>query len=231
MDQLEQANILAKHYSPLVNALLTLFLVCLTAWYAIVTRRMWREMVEARLAAIRPILDINVVEPTLSETGVKKLRTISSEVQAANFGQGPAYAVSIRVSLLYETPSEKTQIQTDVELPDTLAAGESCAASFSIPRFPTEMDSDRKDFLTLEGECRDAEGNCYLIRQSYDLRAFDLSDDLAEIISRTWQLRSEKEYFESLNAKKPLSLRRTKDLRRMDLIRSRKLPRSVDWST
>ena len=57
---METLNCIASQYSSLINATLTILLVGVTGWYAFVTRKMWREMAEARLASIRPLLLISV---------------------------------------------------------------------------------------------------------------------------------------------------------------------------
>ena len=65
---METLNVLAKwasNYTALINLLLTAFIVMISAWYAVVTRRMWREMVVSRLASIRPLLAVEAKKPAL----------------------------------------------------------------------------------------------------------------------------------------------------------------------
>ena len=224
---LEGAKDLAAQYSPLVNVVLTTFIVLLTGWYAFVTRSMWREMVEARRASVRPILDVVVDKPVLDHTNPEARRDLSSRVRVSNFGRGPGYATRAEVSLRYENERERTWISTPVDLPDTLAPGSSKSAAFTIHTFPTPMDEHRAEFLRLAFRCRDAEGHYYLVSQTYDLLAFDLGN----VVSRTWRLRREDVRFAPFTRKARSTFDEHPKAEDMELVGSQRLPRWRDWAS
>lgn len=229
MEILDSITAWASKSSSLINLLLMTFIVLLTGWYAVVTRRMWREMVDARLAEIRPIFYVTVDRLDLIESEVHKgERILKSEVEIQNFGRGPAYALRCEVSLRYENTKEKTWIGAKLRTLPVVTPGQNCSCPLSINPFPTSMDESKKNFLVVFVNCQDAEGNYYSLRQSYDLRAFKIN----EFISRTWQLRSEDVRF-TKHRKRHQNFRDVEpeiEHSNMALTAEYQLPRSHDWS-
>lgn len=254
MDPLNAVARWASEHSALVNMLLTGFLVWLTGWYAVVTSRMWREMLEARLASIRPILDVRADRPQVNEgprveeRGVDlppqkraeissqvnegrrvEERSVSAAVQIQNFGRGPAYGLRAEVSLRYENEKERTRIATQLKesLPTSLAPGDRCRCPFTIDCFPTPMGESQREFLTVIVRYQDAEGNYYSLSQDYDLRAFDFE----LVVSRTWQLRGEQLRFSPVSERRWRRITWLPEEYRMRIIADRVLARYHDWST
>jgi len=224
MDILNTAAAWATIYSSLINFFLAAFLVFLTGWYAVVTMRMWREMVESRLAKIRPLLHVRVGRPNLTE---EDDRTIRTDITLQNFGSGPAYAVRSSAALRYEKNDEKTWIESELDLPAGLSPGQQTDAILKIGGFPTPMDESKREFFEVKILYQDSESNYYSLRQVYDLRAFDL----ATIVSRTWQMR-----YEVLKFKRPDRKRVKRDFRQaypdadMETIMEYRLEKAEDWS-
>jgi hypothetical protein len=130
-------------------------------------------MVEARLAAIRPLVHIDVKSPSLENIDDPGGRTVRSQVVLHNHGRGPAHTLDVSVSLRYEREGESNWITTDLYEPPvaSLGPGQSKETGFYIPGFPTGMDNDRKEFMQVRASYRDGEGNYYALQQLYDLRA------------------------------------------------------------
>jgi len=214
----------ASTYTALVNLLLTTFIVLFTAWYAVVTRRMWKEMVDSRLSGIRPLLDIVLDSPELEN--IEDQRTLKNNLKLYNFGRGPAYAIRGAVSLRYEAPEDKTWIETDPKLPSIIRHGEEFDSCFEIPAFPTQMDLSRKEFLMILINYQDGEGNYYSLKKTYDLRADSLG-----IMTRIWQLRLEELRFRKFSRRRrPNSDFLHVEHDAMKTVSSYSLPRALDWS-
>jgi len=224
-DILQIASTWATKYSSLINLCLTAFLVFLTGWYAFVTRRMWREMVESRLSRIRPILHVRVRDLVLIE---ERERNIGSDVSVHNFGSGPAYAVRAKASLRYESTEDKTWIDTELELPPGLAPGQDHKVTFNIGAFPTSMNESRKEFLEVLFLYQDSESNYYCLRQVYDLRVVGPESS----VTRTWQLRSEELKFKRLGRKREIwDFRQAYPDHDMETIMEYRLDGAWDWSS
>lgn len=224
---LDLINAWAVKYSALVDVVLTTLLVVLTAFYAFVTRRMWAEMVEARLVAIRPIININARGVELKEAEDPVDRTITGSLTVQNFGRGPAYELDIEARLRYENEKERTYISTDLadRFPPVIQPGAQVDVKFEISGFPTPMKDSSTDFLSVAARCRDGEGNFYFLTQSYDLRAIPFTG----FVSRRWQLRAEEWRFGRGSGRRR---RRPDDVRseEMTLLSRYRLPRAFDWS-
>ncbi len=173
---LKTLNVLSQQYAPLINAALTILLVSVTAWYAFVTRRMWREMVESRLSSIRPLIFIETGALEQKKPPDNELGLVMGGIKMHNFGRGPAYALELSVDVPYEHRNEKSRVETRLKqgIEAKLLPNESLAGTFSVYTDQTPLDKPVADFLRVSCRFRDAEGNYFSIQQAYSLSVTEL---------------------------------------------------------
>lgn len=89
-------NEIAWEFSPLINCILTLFLVGITAIYAYLTRAMWAEMQLSRESSILPIVDLEIISFSLvKESRLDDRLTFNIDIEVKNLGRGPAYDLHV----------------------------------------------------------------------------------------------------------------------------------------
>lgn len=156
----------ATQYSALFNMMLTFITVGLTAAYVVITRRTWREMAEARLARIRPLIDVQLNVTIKSESETKS--RVDCSVELLNFGSGSAFNLEGWASLPHVTEKMRTRIRTDLKnLPRILRTGETCQCNFSVWPFPTLPTILQRSYLELVVDWDDSEGNHYSLQRKH----------------------------------------------------------------
>jgi len=180
---------IANTYAPVVNLILTIALVLITAWYAWITTRMAAEIADSRRASIRALLWLDVGMPDLSPLDGQARPTIATQFQLWNLGRGAAMAAKFRCTVPYESEKDSTSIVADVQPqpPAVLAPGAVHSANWSIFGFPTDMTSSREDFLEAQVTYQDTEGNLYELFATFDLQV------IGGLLF--WRLSSETLYF------------------------------------
>jgi hypothetical protein len=173
-------------------------------------------MVDSRVAAIRPLLDVRVHLPEFSSLEGGGGETIVAKISVTNFGRGPAFAVSGDISLKLILPHEQNRVKKDLTLPTQLAPGEPVNVDWHMSEFETPLIDSLKDFLVLRLECFDAEGNKYVTVQFHDL-----------IVAKSWRrtdMRYEAVKFEShSNRRRGTTLIEASD-QRMTVVSEKKRP-------
>lgn len=168
-------NIKSADYLSYVNLLLTIILVTVTIIYAYLTRNIYHEMSESRLANIRPLFSITAANPTIRHSNCEPFSPyFMLQLSIMNVGSGPANHVKIICTFLGKVNGEET------------AFGTTDRRSSEKPFYPGEMENITVSYLGfdenidthVDGFCRidvphiDSQGNFYLARQYYNLNVF-----------------------------------------------------------
>lgn len=168
---LDPLSRLAAIHGPLINLLVSVALVGLTAFYAWVTYHMAGELIDSRRAALRPLLVFSLEDPEVTDHEFARMVRISMTL--TNVGRGAAIRASARGTIPYEPAGEQTQIVGDVgpSPPPIFAANASHACSWVGP-LETSIDAECEDFFELDVTYEDTDGNVYQLLASYNLQIF-----------------------------------------------------------
>lgn len=169
----------ANNNGNFILAILTLALVAITGFYAIVTYRMLVQVRESGRSEVRPLLWVNVASPDFTKTRDELRQFSSTNMIVANYGKGPAVSIRAKYSIPYEWNDELNRPDEIVgsvrNAPMLLSHGESFESRLSITTPLYDLKKCARKFLQIRINYEDTQRNLYKLDLDYDLSVMDLS--------------------------------------------------------
>lgn len=171
--RMSQALAFSTTYASLINLVLTVTLVAITAFYAWVTNHMATELIESRRASIRPLLAISIANPTFGPER-DSWRDMTFAITLSNVGRGTAVKTTMHGSAEHDSGTERKGIKGAVNKPPPpmlFAPGATYQGTLFLPLEIFEVKS-RQNFVEIDVAYEDAEGNVYQLLALFDLQVF-----------------------------------------------------------
>jgi hypothetical protein len=158
-----------------VNSILTSILVLATLAYVWLTHSTVTELVEARRAAKRPVLDVQLCELQFDASSTEYILMICA-VRMVNVGSAALFPAG-RIALPYAAPPNSRKdwldesITTDLSgLPEIIPTGQHILSEVKLPVTQYVISEGRiPEFCELHLKFEDSERNLYELRQRFDL--------------------------------------------------------------
>jgi len=110
-DSIQQSIKRINEYNSFIISILTFFLFLVTAFYAWVTLKMFREQSEHRKVELRPNIFITLSDPKFTNVPSDNMRTALFHFMLSNFGKGTAINTSIDFNILYDIDTTTNKIE------------------------------------------------------------------------------------------------------------------------
>jgi hypothetical protein len=169
----------ANNNGNFILAILTLALVAITGFYAIVTYKMLVQIRESGRSEVRPLFWINVASPEFTMIRDEFRQFSSANMVVANYGKGSAVGIRAQYSIPYRWNDEDNRpdeiVASVKDAPMLLSHGGSFETRLSITTPLYDLKKCSAKFLQIRILYEDTQRNLYKMNLVYDLSVMDLS--------------------------------------------------------
>lgn len=167
-----------NEYNSFIIAILTFFLFLVTAFYAWVTLKMFREQSEKIRVELRPNIFIAVSDVKFTTDPLSNRRTALIYYMLSNFGKGTAIKPSIDFYIMYDIDSLTSKIEYitySFRVDPFFQSGHIINKLETISTQMYELNKFTEEFLIISLSYEDVQRNIYNLKQYYNLVMFDIN--------------------------------------------------------
>lgn len=179
-------------YNSLIIAVLTFFLFLVTAFYAWVTFKMFREQSEQRNVELRPNIFLTVADPKFFEDESQNMRTATFQFNLSNFGKGTAINISLEFHIPHDIKKKTGEFEyvssSFREINPFFQSGNNIEGEKRIFSNLYALGENIDEFLVVYISYEDIQRNLYHLEQYYKLRRFDIKKNPKSYISLNKEL-------------------------------------------